>query len=393
MPSNYRITPSKPVTFILTTVLLGACGKSSSDEIYHREVTDPDGITVVENGSLPAEWHGELPRLTLEEVARIGQADGPDELLFSSAYLPFDVTPDGGVGYWERRPSELRVYDADGAFRFRAGRAGSGPGEIRMSTNLSHVDGLGWIVAGFSNRIVLFDHDGSHINTVSTADIPGRILNTLTAHANGTFWYFANSPLSFNKSDTHLICANWETVSGDTVLSTLRSEMEVRGDAGLLLSYPQSLAMDADGRAWVNTSFEYQIEILGDTPGEHWRLRREFEMIPDPDYGAGAVEERWMGATMQNKKIYSRSHTVLPSIQNMQWVDNRELWVFTSLEVDSSRVQVDVFSAEGEYMRSFSVEDRLKRARFTLGHAWLLTSDEEDIPVLIRYRYQIESHQ
>jgi len=390
MPSNYRIIPSKPFMFILTAVLLGACGKSSIDEIYHHKVTDPDGITVVENGSLPAEWNGELPRLSMEEVARIGQAEGPDEQLISSAYLQFDVTPDGGVGYWERRPSELRVYDANGSFRFRAGRTGSGPGELRFASNLSHIDGLGWMAAGIPNRIVLFDPDGGHINTVSTADIPGRILNTLAAHANGTFWFFSNSPLSFTKSYTHLICANWETVSGDTMYSSLQSEMEVRGDAGLHLRYPQSLAMDADGRAWVNTSFEYQIEVLGVTAGDHWRIRREFEMIPDPDYGAGAVEERWIGATTQNKKIYDRAHTVLPAILNMQWVDNRELWVFTSLEVDSSRVLIDVFTVEGEYVRSFAAEDRLRRARFMLGHAWLLTDDEEDIPVLIRYRYRID---
>jgi len=391
MPLKYWIITSRPVAFILTAVLLGACGKSNIDEVYHREATDPDGITVVENGSLPAEWNGELPRLSLEEVARIGQAEGPDDLLISSAYLQFDVTPDGGVGYWERRPNELRVYDAAGSFRFRAGRTGSGPGELRAATISCYIDGVGWMAAGIRNRIVLFDPDGGHINTFSTAEIPGRmILNILAAHASGTFWFFANGPLSFTDSYSHLICANWKTVSGDTMLSSIRSEMEVRGDAALNLSYPQSLAMDADGRAWINNTFEYQIEVLGDTRGDHWRIRREFEMIPDPDYGVGAVEEKWIGATMQNKKIYDRSHTVLPAIQNLHWVDDRELWVFTNMEVDSTCVQVDVFTPEGEYVRSMAVDERLRRARFANGHAWLLTDDEEEIPVLIRYRYWID---
>ena len=246
------------------------------------------------------------------------------------------------------------------------------------------------MAAGISNRLVLYDDTGGLLNTIPTADLPGRIQNTLVAHMNGTLWYFSGSAIRWDKALTHLIRADWKTVSGDTVMSVLRTEMEVKGDAGLLLTYPQGLAMDASGRAWVNTTFDYQIEVFRGGSGDHWRVRRAFEPIPDPNYGMGADESRWIGAVLDNKRIYSRANKFYPAIQQMQWVDNRELWVFTSIPVDTTHVQVDVFTPDGKYVRAFAAEERLGRAHFKQGHVWILTTDEEEAPVLIRYRYQVD---
>lgn len=382
---------SRNVMIVLSLSILISCGKIEPNESFHREVTDPDGVVAYENGTYPAEWTGLLPRLHLEEVARIGKVNGPDEQIISSAYLRYGVSPDGGVGYWERQPSELRSYDSNGSFRFRAGRSGSGPGELRFALNFIHIDGVGWMAAGVSNRLVLYDDTGGLLYTITAPDLPGRILNTLTAHLNGRLWYFSNSAMSMDRAQTYLIRADWKTASGDTVMSALQTEMVVKGDAGLILRYPQNLAMDASGRAWVNTTFDYQIDVFGNTAGDHWRVRRTFEPIPDPNYGMGADESRWIGAVLDNKRIYSRANKFYPAIQQMQWVDNRELWVFTSVPVDSTHVQVDVFTADGVYVRAFAAEERLGGAHFKQGHVWILTSDEEEAPVLIRYRYEVEN--
>jgi hypothetical protein len=371
--------------------LSAACSGGAPPEAYSRQVTDPDGVRAVENGSLPVEWPGSLPRLVLEEVARIGSTEGPDEQLLSSRWSPYAVDPDGRVAYLDQRPSEMRVYDPDGRFLFRAGRSGDGPGEFRIGFVVEAVPGLGWMVAGSPNRLVLFDGDGRLLETIPAQALPGRILNRMGSRADGTLWYFADEPVRFGVSRSRLMLADWKHMTADTVATIPRTEIEVRSDYGLETYYPQSLAIGPGGRAWTSTAFDYVIEIYGRSPGDRLRLRRDFDPVPDPDYGKGKDESMWTGSVMEYKRIYALARRFRPAIESLQWVDDRELWIFTSVPADSTRSQVDVFSPEGCYLRAFSVDNRFQRAKLAAGHAWLLTTDEEEVPVLIRYRYRLES--
>ena len=367
-----------------------ACSGGAPPEAYFRQVTDPDGVRAVENGLLPVEWPGSLPRLVLEEVARIGSTEGPDEQLLSSPWSPYAVDPDGRVAYLERRPSEMRVYDPDGRFLFRVGRSGDGPGEFRIGYVLEAVPGLGWMVAGSPNRLVLFNQDGQLLETISTRALPGSILNRMGLRADGTLWYFTDEPVRFGVNRSRLMLADWKGMTADTVATMPRTEIEVRNDYGLETYYPQSLAIGPGGRAWTSTSFDYVIEVYGHSTGDRLRLRRDFEPVPDSDYGKGNDESMWTGSVMNFKRIYARALRFYPAIKGLHWIDDRELWVFTSVPADSTHLQVDVFSPEGRYLRAFSADDRIQRAKFAAGHAWLLTTDEEEVPVLIRYRYRLE---
>jgi hypothetical protein len=179
-------------------------------------------------------------------------------------------------------------------------------------------------------------------------------------------------------------------LTADTLAVMPCHQIEARSDYGLETYFPQSLAIGPGGRAWTCTSFDYVIEVYGHLPDDRMRLRREFDPVPDPDYGKGNDESMWTGSVMNFKRIYQQARPFRPAINSLQWVDGRELWVFTSVPADSAHLQVDVFSPEGRYRRAFSADERLQRAKFAAGHAWLLTTDEEEVPVLIRYRYRFE---
>jgi len=71
---------------LLPLALLFYCSAQCSPRTEHswtREIIDPDGIRVVENGPRPEEWLRELPVLRVQEEVVIGRDEGPEEYLLS----------------------------------------------------------------------------------------------------------------------------------------------------------------------------------------------------------------------------------------------------------------------------------------------------------------------
>ncbi|MFC1543724.1 hypothetical protein ACFL4Y_00520 [Gemmatimonadota bacterium] len=378
------------VLFLAEAACAGGGGKGES---YFRVDVDTDGIRTAENGSVPSKWDGVLPVLVLEEVVRVGSLEGAEEYLISSPWLQVAVSPDGAVGYLERSPNELRIYDEEGLFRFRAGRSGQGPGEWRFSSVLDHAPGLGWAVAASPFRLVLWDRNGGLLETIGIGTLPRRILNRMAVTAEGALWYFADESVTWGTRMGRLIRANWRTLEADTVLTARRWRQEQVKDYGLSYSYPQSMSLGPEGRVWTNVSLEYRIEVFGGSREERFRVSRAYEPIPDPEHGREPGESDRPSMMEDYRLIYAGHHKVLPAIQSLSWVDGSELWVFTSIQTDTASVQVDVFDPRGKYVRAFSAPVDLARARagVAAGHIWWLRTEQDDIPALVRYSYRFEA--
>lgn len=381
---------------VAVSLLLAACGSPGDGSVrYFHELIDDDGIPVVESGSEPFNWTGTLPVLVLDEVTRVGDEGGPEDQLLTSRWQAVDVAPDGSVGHLERSPTELRVYRPDGELAFRAGRAGEGPGEWRYGSVLDHVDGLGWAVSAIPSRLVLLSETGELIETVALGGLPGRPMNSMEVTAEGGLWYFAEQSVTWGEHTASLVRANWKTLEVDTVHTSLRYRQVRVEDFGLSYQYPQSISLGPQGRVWVNTSLDYEIEVFGISEEGRMRVRRDYDPIPDPLQGEEPEDPDSYSAMQNFRRIYPGHHEVLPAIRSLEWVDGEELWVFTSIETDTSQVQVDVFDAEGRYLRAFSAPAGLIGARWGIaaGHIWWLRPDESGLPILFRYRYRLENRQ
>ncbi len=376
----------------LLMAALFACSGGSSTGSFSRESIDPDGIRVVLNGAIPKEAGDPPLRLMVEQAARVGVEEGPDEQMISSPWLPFATGPDGQVGYVERRPAELRVYDRQGTLLFRAGRGGEGPGEWRIARKVWHDPGIGWLVFASPGRILIFDETGLLRESILVPELPGRMsFNRFGVFAPSTLWFFEDESMRWGTSMTYLLRTDWRTMTADTLYTGAYFEMRDVGQRGEMTQFPQSITVDGQGRAWMSNSLDYAIEVFGPSVGEHWRVRREYEHEADPQYGSEPGEDDWIGVVIQNKRIYQVPHRIRPAIRDMQWVGAGELWVFTSTYTDSTIVQVDVFNPDGVYTRSFLADEAWSRARFTPdGYAWRLAEDEDGVPRLTHYRYRFE---
>jgi len=153
--------------------------------------------------------------------------------------------------------------------------------------------------------------------------------------------------------------------------------------------YPLNIEVDAPGRAWVNGELSYQIEIYEPGRGEHWRLRREYDLVVYP-LSFRKYQESKTVMESPEETWFIKLPPMQPAIAGLKWIETGEMWVFTSAYIDSPMVQVDVFNPSGEYVRAFLADGRLKN--MPIGADFLYKTDtiESGSPILVRCSYHIE---
>jgi len=122
-------------------------------------------------GNLEAPDLDLLPRLTLEEVSRIGSVDDPD--FGFSRIGSVDVDRDGNVWLFEWVAGELRVYSPNGDLLRRVGRRGDGPGEFSQyaSPTLGLLGDTVWTFDTNSRRLTLFNRSGEVLSTAQAEEV------------------------------------------------------------------------------------------------------------------------------------------------------------------------------------------------------------------------------
>ncbi len=395
MPHRYPAPTITHIVLILAVTATSAC--SPAEDHWFREVTDPDGVRAVENGPIPRDWERNLPVLSLTDEAVIGAGRKGEAYMLSFRPTGRWVakTPDGRIGYAEHQPTELRVYHPDGRLALRAGREGNGPGEFQRPIETGFVPGVGWILKDSGqDRLVVFDDEGSHQATrsLSMTERAQSIRRSCYGPA-GDFWFLGvrTRPRDGGQYTTfYVMWTAWEDLKSAQVDTFLQPMLTP--SSGNDMHYhdrlPVNLVVDGEGRAWVNGKLPYQIEVYEPGGEGRWRIRRQHDPVDYPDSFREYHESMTM-AEMPEGKWYIKLPPVQPAIAGMNWTDDDEMWVFTSAYVDSPLVQVDVFSPDGEYLRAFLADRRLRE--MPIGSGYLYRSDfaEDGSPLLIRSRYSL----
>ena len=121
-PYFYRVLAALLLT-------LAACDTQSTPTgTFHTDSAGVPMATAVTPLSLPGQgW-------TVDELlAEIGTIDGPPEYQFADVVAAVRLG-NGNIVVADRGASELRSYDAEGNFQWRAGREGGGPASSGGST-------------------------------------------------------------------------------------------------------------------------------------------------------------------------------------------------------------------------------------------------------------------
>lgn len=116
-----------------------ACGADATQEASFA-VADSAGVEVVTTTSAAWSASGSPWRLTLE--MEFGEFEGPEPYLFGD---PVSVVrlDDGRIAVADAQSADIRFFDADGTFLYRAGGRGEGPGEFTSFSWLARCgDGL-----------------------------------------------------------------------------------------------------------------------------------------------------------------------------------------------------------------------------------------------------------
>ncbi len=141
----------------LLPLALAACDPAPESPLTAR--ADSAGIPIT-TALAPLWGPGEGWTIGDESLVEIGQVSGPAEYLLDGVTGTVRLS-DGGIVLGERTSGELRRYDREGTFVWRAGRRGEGPGEHQWLTFLGWLPGdsvVTWDIA--LDRVQVFGPDG-----------------------------------------------------------------------------------------------------------------------------------------------------------------------------------------------------------------------------------------
>ena len=148
-----------------SVVLAAACDLAPPPT--HTLHTDSAGIPVA-TAVTPLWRPGEGWSVREPPLVRIGTVDGPPEYQFADVVAAVRLD-DGSIVVAEASAAELRGYDAEGSFLWRAGGEGDGPGEFRSLDFVGRMAGDSLVTYdGALMRVQVFGPGGGLARTLPT---------------------------------------------------------------------------------------------------------------------------------------------------------------------------------------------------------------------------------
>ena len=163
-PRRSRRRPATPVSALLSAAILalGACEAPES-----RTTISSDSAGIAITTALAPMWGpGEGWTISDDPLLEVGAVDGPAEYLLDGVVGVVRLS-DGGVVVGQWTSGELRRYDRDGTFVWRAGREGEGPGEHVFMSFVGLLPGDSVVTYdGALGRVQVFAPDGAVARTM-----------------------------------------------------------------------------------------------------------------------------------------------------------------------------------------------------------------------------------
>jgi hypothetical protein len=401
---------TRPFTRALALLLplAVACGDASSGE-WAGTVTDSAGVRIVDNPQAGL-WDGSAP-WTFDEELRIGGMDAPETSQFGMV-VGLDVDAAGQVYVLDMLASEVRVFDADGAWVRTLGGPGGGPGELsRQATGVFTPGDEAWVADLGNQRVTRWGLDGSERPAIPLNLAQGIPFRWDRLGDDRVVAQFRSIPGVGMQGDT----------TGDPIVTVGAAELDtlavlpqgttlsVQGGAARFRFFDPEPLWDAaaDGALLIASNDVYSIEVRN-ADGELVRVvRRAFEPRPVTDTDARRMLSAIRNAMAQQGAPPAAVDQLL---QNASFADHfpamgqvlggpdGTLWVQRirtpdqTAEVGELDLQDmgsddwEVFDDQGRYLGVLTMPARFAPMRIEGDALWGVQRDELDVPSVVRYR-------
>jgi len=165
------------ISFIACFLLLVSCSQQKTE--WRGTVEEKDGVTIVKNPKDPMYTENVF---SLEEELSIGEADGPEEYMFSRL-SNLTVDDRGYIYALDVNEKHIKVYNDEGKYVRTIGRAGQGPGDILGSRNVCiTAQNEVMVPDSLNNRLTFFSLEGKFIRNIKTTPL---VLSETKIDSNG----------------------------------------------------------------------------------------------------------------------------------------------------------------------------------------------------------------
>jgi hypothetical protein len=332
----------------------------------------------------------------LTEVLRISDESG--DFSFKNPRR-IKVAPDGSVFIAERQ--QLFKFDSRGRFLKTFLKKGEGPGEINYFANFFFTS-QGVVIGSFMPVKLIFKFlDGTYQKEFKLEKANPFLM---LMNATDTRFYFHDNSLSFgnvgklktginkrihrvvySNSKGNITEINLDFMTRDAVIKTTSKSGGVAINMDEITDF--ITAFDRNNFVYVVHHDRYMIKQVDLGTGKiTLKFTRDYRPV-DYRLKEGLEEEDAKIEEIKNHKFYN-------DIYALRIYDGK-LLVFTSTMDDKQRVLVDVFTHKGKYLDCFYLRipgidrpDDLRRKPllFNSGHFWTSSIDEDDNPVIIKYK-------
>jgi len=149
------------IFFIACFSLLVSCNQQKAE--WKGTIEEKDGVIIVKNPREPMYTENVF---SLEEELSIGEADGPEEYMFSNL-RNLAVDDRGYIYALDSREKHVKVFNSKGDYIATMGKRGQGPGEILGSRNVCITPQNEVMVPdSLNNRLTFFSLEGEFIKSI-----------------------------------------------------------------------------------------------------------------------------------------------------------------------------------------------------------------------------------
>jgi len=359
--------------FLSVSIMLVSFGEQKAE--WKGKIEEVDGVTIVKNPKKP--MYGE-DVFSLEEELSIGEAEGREEYMFLEVQS-IAIDDEERIYVLDYKENNVKIYDKNGKFVKKFGRAGQGPGEFHLPHTVIITNQDEILVQNFRS-LAFFTLEGDFKRSLSAAQEPFG-LGTINVDSDGNITS---------------LCVVREEENPRYELKKFDSELKYLYSLG---SSPTPNAI-RDGfnplfpvLRWniINENQivcgymkEYELKIF-DAEGN--LIRKILKEYTPLEVTQEDVDERLQG---ENLPPQLKEKMVIPKYHcPFRWMiadDKGRIFVWTYERVaDGEGYYYDVFDAEGKYI----VKVPLKSRPFLFKNSKLYTMEEDEEGYQYVKRYKV----
>ena len=363
------------VIFLLVPVcLIWAC--TSGQEGWQGTFEEVDGTMVVRNPKAPIHTD---PVLELEEDLRIGEAEGPEDYMFTNI-RSLAVDANGNIYVADNDDACIKVYNSEGEFVRRISQKGQGPGELGRPYGVQVINNQEVMVHdGANRRVHYFSREGDFLRDVAF----GKLWH-LDCLSDGREFYYA------------MVMFRDEDFSGFKLMQLNRELQETRTfyewpmsydpDAPIRVHAPNlNFGIMSDGHLIMGWSESYELKVFNPDGSMRTHIFRDYDHVPVTSADVEEIEQeiarRPSDLLSQRERIFPDHY---PAYMAFLPDDEGRIIVQTYEKSGGEGDYIfDVFNAKGQFLGSFPFH--IMPLVWKADRAYTIEEDDDGFHIVRRY--------